>query len=209
MIKNLVFDLGGVIVGLDKKNCLVTFDRMLGFKDFDKYLNSFLQKGFFQEFENGDINAHQFRTIIRSHSSNPLITDEQIDFAVRTFLTEVKMKTVISLIELKKHYRLFLLSNTNPIAFPRCRELFLSAYGVPMNNIFEKFFLSYEMKCSKPFKLIFEKMLEEAQIVASETLFIDDAKANIETANEIGFMTLCYEMHEDFKEQIQNKLSQL
>ena len=208
MIKNIVFDLGGVIVGLDKKNCLTTFDKMLGFKDFDKYLNTFLQNGFFQDFENGEINAHQFRTIIRAHSSNPLITDEQIDYAVRTFLTEVKMKTVMYLIELKKHYRLFLLSNTNPIAFPKCKQLFLSAYGIPVDSLFEKLFLSYEMKCSKPFKPIFEKMLEVAQIVAPETLFIDDSKANVESAEELGFKTLCYEVKVDFKEKIQNKLGQ-
>lgn len=207
MIKNIVFDLGGVIVGLDKKECLHTFDKLLGFKDFDKYLNAFLQKGFFKDFENGDISAAQFRKIVREHSTNIFVTDEQIDFAVGTFLTEVKMNTVMYLNELKKDYRLFMLSNTNPIAFPKCRELFLSAYGISMECLFEKIYLSYQMHASKPYRPIFEQMVSDSGINVSETLFIDDSKANVETASELGFNILCFDTNEDFKKQIRDRLS--
>ena len=53
MIKNLIFDLGGVLVSLDRERCLGNFAKDLGFENFGDYLNAYAQKGFFAEFENG------------------------------------------------------------------------------------------------------------------------------------------------------------
>ena len=65
MIKNLIFDLGGVIVPLNRIACLRAFDEVVGYKDFGEVLNSYRQIGFFEKFENGEISANKFRQIIR------------------------------------------------------------------------------------------------------------------------------------------------
>ena len=76
MIKNLIFDLGGVLVSLDRKRCLDNFSEKLGFDDFGEYLNPYAQKGFFAKFENGDIDAAQFRDTVREHCTKEGVTDD-------------------------------------------------------------------------------------------------------------------------------------
>ena len=57
MIKTLIFDLGGVLVSLNRERCLENFSKNLGFDNFGDYLNAYAQKGFFAKYENGDIDS--------------------------------------------------------------------------------------------------------------------------------------------------------
>ena len=92
MIKNLIFDLGGVIVPLNRIACLRAFDEIVGYKDFGEVLNSYRQIGFFEKFENGEISAKKFRQIIRINASpikdgqKRVIKDREIDYSLNRFL---------------------------------------------------------------------------------------------------------------------------
>lgn len=208
MIKNIIFDLGGVLVSLNRQNCLNAFSHILGFHDFGDYLSAYAQKGFFAQFEDGIIGSGEFRESVRQYSLNKDITDDQIDSALCAFLTEVSGYKVDFLLELKeKNYKLFLLSNTNPIAWDYAALLFKQAGGVAIDDVFEKLYLSFEMKKSKPGKAIFEQLLSDAGIKAEETLFVDDAAANVDTAREIGFKTLWYDTTTDLSKVVTEVLT--
>lgn len=209
MIKNLIFDLGGVLVSLDRKRCLDNFSDKLGFEDFGEYLNPYAQKGFFAKFENGDITAAQFRDEVREHCKKEGVQDEMIDSALDSFLTEVSPYKVKLLLDLKEKYNLYLLSNVNPIAWKKCCELFFQAQGVDIEDVFEKLYLSYEQKASKPGKLIYEKVLEDSGIVPGESLFIDDSAANIETGREMGLNVLLYNVDTNLEEEVYASLKEL
>ena len=209
MIKNLVFDLGGVLVSLDRKKCLSAFSRELGFDGFGEYLNPYAQKGFFAKFENGDIDAGEFREIVKGHCSKENIEDNDIDEALNSFLTLVEPYKVKMLLELKKEYNLLLLSNVNPIAWKRCCELFMEAGGVDIEDVFEKLYLSFELKSSKPGKEIFELLINDSGVEPSETLFIDDSAANIETGEKAGLHTLLYKVDEDLNMAVKQALEGL
>lgn len=209
MIKNLIFDLGGVLVSLDRKRCLDNFSEKLGFDDFGEYLNPYAQKGFFAKFENGDIDAAQFRDTVRDHCTKEGVTDEMIDKALDSFLTEVSPYKVKLLIDLKEKYNLYLLSNVNPIAWKKCCELFLQAQGVDIEDVFEKLYLSYEQKASKPGRLIYEKVLEDSGVLPSETLFIDDSAANIETGMEMGIHGFLYNVDTNLEDEVYATLKML
>ena len=202
MIKNLIFDLGGVLVSLDKQRCLDNFSSKLGFDNFGDYLNAYAQKGFFAEFESGDINEEQFRNEVKERCTKEDITDQMIDTALNSFLTHVDPYKVKLLLDLKQKYNLLLLSNVNPIAWGRCCELFLEAYGVDIEDVFEKLYLSYKMKCSKPGNEIFEKLIADSGIIPEETLFIDDAAANIEKGKEFGLQGLLYDVKNNLEEEV-------
>ena len=202
MIKNLIFDLGGVLVSLDRQRCLDNFSSQLGFDNFGYYLNAYAQKGFFAEFESGDINAEQFRNQVKERCTKEGITDQMIDTALNSFLTHVDPYKVKLLTELKQKYNLLLLSNVNPIAWKRCCELFLEAYGVDIEDVFEKLYLSYKMKCSKPGNEIFEKLIADSGIVPGETLFIDDSAANIAKGCEFGLQGLLYDVKNNLEEEV-------
>ena len=209
MIKNLIFDLGGVLVSLDRKRCLDNFSEKLGFDDFGEYLNPYAQKGFFAKFENGDIDAVQFRNAVREHCTKEGVTDEMIDTSLDSFLTQVSPYKVKLLLDLKEKYNLYLLSNVNPIAWKKCCELFLQAQGVDIEDVFERLYLSYELNASKPGKSIYEKVLYDSGIIPSETLFIDDSPANIETGMEMGIHGLLYNVDTNLEDEVYTTLKKL
>ena len=209
MIKNLIFDLGGVLVSLDRERCLANFSSHLGFHDMGDYLNAYAQKGFFAKFESGEIDSAEFRNVVRGHCVKEGVTDEMIDSTLDTFLTGVAPYKVNMLLELKKKYNLLLLSNVNPIAWKSCREMFFEAQGVDIEDVFGELYLSYKVKASKPGTLIYEKLLADSKIVPEETLFIDDSAANIETGRQMGLNVLLYDVKKNLEEEVYKALKDL
>lgn len=198
MIKNLVFDLGGVIVPLNRVACIRAFNDVVGYKDFGDVLRSYRQVGYFEKFETGRISAPQFRDIIRSHSlkttengDTRIITDEQIDYSLNCFLNGIPQDRIDALLHFRQYYRMLLLSNTNPIGMGYCRKLF-RARGYDMKELFEKQYLSYQMKVAKPDPDIFRKMILDSGIMPGETLYIDDSPANIEAGRALGFHVVLF-----------------
>lgn len=193
MIKNIVFDLGGVIVPLNRDACNSAFSK-IGFEDFDKILNNYVQEGFFLQYEKGEISSDEFRSIIRDNmlpQFKKKVSDREIDSAMGAFLDEIPPERIQLLLSLKENYNLYMLSNTNPIAISCVKELFLKG-GVSIEECFHKLFLSYKMKMAKPSSEIFTTMMEQTNMIASETLFIDDAPVNVESAAKLGLKTLLY-----------------
>ena len=66
-----------------------------------------------------------------------------------------------------------------------------------MGDYFEETFLSYEMHLAKPDKAIFEKILNDANLLPEETLFIDDLEANCKAAEEVGIHAHHYHIGDD------------
>ena len=209
MIKTLIFDLGGVLVSLNRERCLENFSKDLGFDNFGDYLNAYAQKGFFAKFENGEIDSVEFREEIRKRCKKENVQDEEIDQAFFTFLTHVDPYKVKLLMELKKKYHLLLLSNVNPIGWGKCCELFYDANEIDIEDVFEKLYLSYRVKASKPGKEIYEHLIKDSGINPAEALFIDDSQANIEAGAQMGLQTMYYDVTTDLEEEVTKKLKEL
>jgi len=194
-ITTLIFDFGGVLINLDLDQCIQNF-RNLGLDHFEENLNLYGQKGFFLQFEKGLIGVNEFHNEIRKLSANPL-TDEQIDKAWCSFLCNIPMPKVEILLALKKKYRLLLLSNTNPIHIEISAANEFAKAGTTISDIFDRCYLSYEMKMVKPNAEIFQSLLETEQVTAGECLFLDDGIKNIEQASNMGFQTYLVKANED------------
>jgi putative hydrolase of the HAD superfamily len=186
-ISTLIFDLGGVIVDLDLAKCIQNF-KELGLENIEQYLSNFGQKDFFMQFEKGQIGIPAFRNEIRKLAGTEL-SDAQIDKAWCSFLTQIPVEKLHLLSELKKKYRLLLLSNTNPLHIETAVAAEFSKTGKTMQDFFDKCYLSYEMGMVKPDVEIFEALLTDAQVKAEECLFLDDGKKNIDTAAALGIQT--------------------
>ena len=135
------------------------------------------------------------------------ISDDAIDHALNLFLDPIPAEREAMLRELKGSYRLFLLSNNNPISIACICRTFRENYGYGFDQLFIEMFCSYRMNMSKPSKEIFLKALEIAGADSSQTLFIDDSSANIEAAKELGFVTCLYDVNTPFTEQIRRALA--
>ena len=197
-IRNIVFDLGGVLVDLDFKAAINGLQKA-GFANVKEQLQAFDREGIFQKFELGEMTADEFRTAIRENSTVSL-TDEEVDGLWNAMLLEVPREKLELILHLRGKYMVYLLSNTNSIHWDYvCKNAF-NYRGFRVNDYFEETFLSYEMHLAKPDKAIFEKVLEEANLLPEETLFIDDSEANCKAASELGIHTHHYHIGEDLKE---------
>ena len=194
-IKNIVFDLGGVLIDLDFKSAINGLQKA-GFTNVKEQLQAFDREGIFQKFELGEISADEFRASIRENS-NVSLTDEEVDSLWNLMLLEIPREKLELILDLRSKYMVYLLSNTNSIHWDYvCKNAF-NYHGFRMDDYFEETFLSYEMHLAKPDKAIFEKMLNDANLLPVETLFIDDSEANCKAAAEVGIHAHHYLIGDD------------
>ncbi|MBE6274639.1 MAG: HAD family phosphatase [Bacteroides sp.] len=194
-IKNIVFDLGGVLIDLDFKSAINGLQKA-GFTNVKEQLQAFDREGIFQKFELGEISADEFRASIRENS-NVSLTDEEVDSLWNLMLLEIPREKLELILDLRSKYMVYLLSNTNSIHWDYvCKNAF-NYRGFRMDDYFEETFLSFEMHMAKPDKAIFEKMLQDANLLPEETLFIDDSEANCKAAEEVGIHAHHYYIGDD------------
>lgn len=204
-IKNIVFDLGGVLVDLDHDQAVRRFEE-IGVTDAKQLLDPYEQKGIFLEVENGMITADEFCRKLRAHTGKDL-TYEQIKYAWLGFITDTPQYKLDYLLELRKNYNVYLLSNTNPIIQEGwARTDSFTPAGRPIGAYFDKMYTSYEVGVTKPDRKIFDCMIDDSGLIPSETLFVDDGKSNIEMAHRLGFETYQPENGEDWRGAIKRYL---
>ena|SRR5258706_3991080 len=183
-IKNIIFDLGGVILNIDlglTENAL----RELGINNLSNYLTRSSISSFFKEYETGKINDAEFVRSIQSLSAKA-ITEEEVIHAWNALLLDFPGERIQLLQNLKQKYRLFLLSNTNLIHYREFQRRIYSQTGRYLEDFFEKTYYSHTVGLSKPDAAIFQLVISENKLVPSETLFVDDTAANMVTAKEAG-----------------------
>ena len=145
------------------------------------YIRDHRTEDLFYRIELGEISTHDFCEEVRQMTATNA-DDEAIIHAWNVLLTPVTENRLQRLRELReKGHRLFLLSNTNDMHWQYC--------GHQLDGCFERVFLSYEMRLAKPDTAIFAEVLRQAEIDASDTLFIDDNADNIAAAASLGIKT--------------------
>ena len=190
MIKNIILDFGGIIVNLDKDICVAEFEK-INAGAIARYVDFCIQEDLFHELEIGAITIPDFCDEVRRKSPDGHATDEQIIHAWEVLLTDVPVKKLEKILELKKDYRVFLLSNTNEIHWRMAEEnFFRQKEGLSLDNYFEKSYLSCRLKMIKPSKEIFLHVLEDSGLKAEETVFIDDSEKNCRAAETVGIRAL-------------------
>lgn len=205
MIKNIVFDFGGVLTTIDTERALQRF-RDLGVEEPGQYINSYCQKGPFFELENGDIDAAEFCDKLSALCGRE-ITFGQAKHAWMGFLVEIHTEWLEYLQTIRGRYRLAVLSNTNPFIQSWAQTTEFTPAGKSLAHYFDAQFFSYRMHCSKPGDEIYLKMLAQGNMKAGETLFVDDGQKNIDAAARLGIKTLKVENGEDWRAALEKVLA--
>lgn len=188
MIKNLLLDMGGVILDVSYQRVIETF-KSYGIENFDKVYTQAKQVEIIDLFEEGKCSAEEFRDGVRKLVGKEL-SDEQIDKAWFSMILEIPRDVIQLLGVLKLKYRLFLFSNTNVLHIEYIKKEFERQLGFDLFNcVFDKAFFSNEIHHRKPHPESFKYVLEQAGIEAEETLFIDDSKQHLEGASKVGLNT--------------------
>lgn len=184
-IKNIIFDFGGVICNIDL-NLTVQKFKDLGMRKTAPGHSLADSTGLFDAFETGAIGSGQFRDELRNFFVDP-VTDEQLDEAWNALLLDIPEPRIRLLEDLRNHYRIFLLSNSNEIHYNRYFENFRSQFGYAgFDDLFEKAYFSFRIGLKKPSPEIFRFVMRESRLEPSETLFIDDMLVHVEGAGNAG-----------------------
>lgn len=187
-LKNIIFDLGGVLLDIDYQKTKEAFET-LGFDHFDEMYTQYTADPVFAELETGFLTADAFYNHVKPAGKKG-ITKKEIINAWNAMLLDFRLESLIFLASLKKNFNLYLLSNTNAIHLEAFTNIFNSQTPyASFDAFFIKTYYSHLVGLRKPNKDIFEFVLEDAGIYPGDTLFIDDSYNNIETAKKMGFKT--------------------
>jgi glucose-1-phosphatase len=191
MIKNIIFDLGVVLLNIDFQKTMAAF-KNLGIENIDEIFSGYSQSGFFDDFEKGLISPEEFREEIQKLLYDK-VSDDQIDEAWNAMILEFPVDRINFVMGCRNNYRTFLLSNTNAIHFPVYNKQIQEKYLLhDLSDLFEKAYYSYRLDLRKPDKEIFELVINENSLVPEETLFIDDSPQHIATAASLGIKTFLF-----------------
>lgn len=186
MIRNLLFDLGGVIVDIERQRCVDAFTK-LGLVDADSYFGVYSQSGIFFKIEDGSVGIDEFHRYMREKLPAG-VTDYQIDTAFQQFIVGIPVHRLEALRKLRcKGYGIYLLSNTNPIMWRGSLANEFGKEGLRREDYFDGMVTSFEARVCKPDQRIFQAVVDDLGIEPSETLFFDDSAANVEAARRFGF----------------------
>ena len=201
MIKNLIFDLGGVIITLAPEEALRRF-KSLGLENAEEQMDAYTQMGIFGLVEEGKISAETFLEEL-SRQVGREVTYDECRHAWLGYAKEVPQRNLDALLRLRSEgYRLILLSNTNPYMMSWVRSPEFDGHGHGIDYYMDACYLSYQLGVMKPDTEFFHKVLVTEKIMASETLFLDDGPRNVAVASQMGIRTFCPENGADWTSKL-------
>jgi len=184
-IKNIIFDLGGVLLNLDFKRTYEALQK-LGINNPEEIIR--LGKGsvILKDQESGAITDEEFIQSLKKLAAASVENSDIVD-AWNRLLLDFPKGRIEWLTELKKKYRLFLFSNTNGIHLAHFRKIYSDAYdNAVFDDLFEKAYYSHVAGISKPDLKAYELVIRENDLIPAETLFVDDSLPNVEAARQAG-----------------------
>ena len=187
-IKNIIFDLGGVILNLDTRKTAMALEK-LGLNDLKGHMSQPTLVSFFNDYESGSIDDNAFIRMLQSLAGKGTTEQDIID-AWNAMLLDFPLERIELLRGLRKKYRLFLLSNTNEIHYKQFQQLIYRQTGSYLEDFFEKTYYSHTIKLRKPDVACYQFVIKENNLDPAETLFVDDSEANISGAREAGLSVL-------------------
>jgi glucose-1-phosphatase len=184
-IKNIIFDLGGVIINLDTHKTYQQFSRLSGI-ELEELKSKSAKSAFFDLYEKGLLSDQEFRGQVRLFLKCEA-SDSEIDNAWNAMLLDIPQQRIQLLKQLRNNYKLFLLSNTNNIHLQCFTEIVKNTTRLSgLSDCFDKDYYSHLMKMRKPDAEIFQYVLNENNLNPNETLFLDDNQSNLAGAASVG-----------------------
>ena len=187
-IKNIIFDLGGVVLDIDENIVYKELEK-LGINTSElAHSKEFID--IMSKFDTGIYTAPTFRRKMKVLVGQEKMTDQKFDTLWNAMLLDIPRERIEAIEKVKKHYKIFLMSNTNVIHYDLyVRDLQLRFGYNEFDELFNKSYFSFAEHLEKPDPRFFELILDHEGLLPEETLFIDDTEANIKVAKQLGIHT--------------------
>ena len=190
-IRHIIFDLGGVLLNIDYRLTEQAFVK-LGIENFSAIYSQLKQSTLFDELEVGRISQAEFFSKLK-HTCNISSADEELELAWNAMLLDMPLRRLQLLEQLRHHYDLVLLSNTNEIHEAAFNKIISGTHGYSLGAFFDRVYYSHRIGMRKPDVEVFEMILNENGFKPGHTLFIDDSPQHIEGAKKAGIQTIWLE----------------
>ncbi len=192
-VKNIIFDLGGVLLNLNYHLTQKAFED-LGVDDFDAFYTQHKANPLFENLEVGAIEPEAFYEALRATTGLNL-TNTQLEFAWNAMLLDFPVERLAWLDQIKSKYNIYLFSNTNAIHYKAFTSIYAQTapmidFNPDFNHFFKTAYYSHTLGQRKPAVAAFEAVLAKSGLDPAQTLFIDDTISNIEGAQKAGLQTL-------------------
>ena len=194
MIKNIIFDLGGVLLDIDYKLTFSKLSEIMGVDIRTDHIPAHIYK-IILGYEKGEINTETFLWNLQKVSTRLTPQPDKLIKAWNAMLLGWNSNRFQFLDELRAKYNLYLVSNTNDLHLEWIRKDLKKNHKISDfdTKFFIKSYYSNTMKKRKPEIAFYEKILKDLQIKAEETLYIDDNLENIERARSLGLKAVYHE----------------
>ena len=150
-----------------------------------------------RQFESGKISPETFADQLIDEFGLSIGRDEYLQHFKR-WLSGLYDGVHNLLDELRPHYRLAVLSNTNELHWPRMM------HDMQLAGQFDHYFASFDIGMTKPDHTTFEYVIEQINKPPHEILFLDDAVRNIEAARACGMQAVQVEANVGVRETIES-----
>jgi FMN phosphatase YigB (HAD superfamily) len=188
--KLLLFDLGGVIINLNTDLTVKAFAK-LSERPEEDIRTAWRKEEAFKAYERGEMSDADFRHFLRKWMKKPHLSDDIVDEAWNEMILDLPRERLDFLLELKKEYQVWLLSNTNDIHLRFVNERVKASSGEDnMDFYFHKSFYSHRLGMRKPEPVIFNHIIKTLQSVPQNIIFLDDTIENIKGAEAVGIKTI-------------------
>ncbi len=191
MLPHLLFDFGGVIIGIDYDATPAAM-RQLSRAGSNIAFSQANQSELFDRLETGRLTPAEFRAGLREAYELDA-TDAQIDAAWHAMLLDVPAEGLALIGELRRQgHQTALLSNTNALHIAEINRRLAAQYGFQhgIADVLDRVFYSQEVGLRKPGEEIFRHALAEMNWRAEDVLFIEDSPQHVATARRLGLRVL-------------------
>jgi len=189
-IKNIVFDLGNVVIDIDFELTFQAFADILKvpYAEADHFLRS---RQLNHRNETGQLSEQELIDEVKAFASHEL-SATQIKDAWNALLLEMPNERIELIQKLGNNYNTYVLSNTNKTHIDAVNDILKQNTGIDdLKEVFtHTVYYSHDIKLSKPDPKIYEYILQDSKLEANETLFIDDKEENILAAKALGIQTI-------------------
>jgi len=200
MIKNIVFDVNGVLLKFNFKSCLDTFDWTPRIKQ--QIADIIFKSELGTEFFEGKIGSITFyKNLIKNFPKRKAEIKQIFQAEFLEHLISPDYDTFGFLKEMKKKYNVYILSNMDFSMAESFKNLF------NINEHINGALYSYEVGLRKPNPEIFKTLIEKYNIDPNETVYIDDSFRNAKTAETLGFKSFVFRNFEITIPQIKTFLN--
>ena len=188
-IKNIIFDLGGVLMNIDFARTFTAFE-VIGFRVAERWFHDPEVNQLCMDFETGVYCSIEMRRKFREITGFQC-NDAQFDKAWNALLIDFPPERIRLVEEVAKKYKTYLLSNTNPIHARHFNAELNKHFNIEsLDHLLDKAWYSHNLGYRKPDERIFQKVIKTCRLIPEETLFLDDSELNVKVAASVGLQAI-------------------